>query len=83
MTVGRMGSPCCLGGDHSLGQDTKEAPEPLRAARRGVRGPLSSHLGLFMVCLIFEETVRWVRGSAPAGCSPRGLGGMGDPFKGL
>jgi hypothetical protein len=33
MTVGRAGSPCGLGMDHSLGRDAGEAPEPLRSAR--------------------------------------------------
>jgi hypothetical protein len=29
------------------------------------------------------EVIRWVRVSALAGCSPRGLGGMSYPFKGF
>jgi hypothetical protein len=49
-----------------------------------MRRPLSSHLGLIAACLIFfEETIQWVHVSAPAGCSPRGLGGMSYPFKGF
>jgi hypothetical protein len=36
-------------------------------------------------CFLFglKEAVRWVRASVPAGCSPRGLGGVWYPFKGL
>jgi hypothetical protein len=48
-----------------------------------MRGPLSPHLGLIVVLFDFKETLWWVRMSAPTGCSPRGLGGMGYPFKGL
>jgi hypothetical protein len=32
---------------------------------------------------VLKKAVRWVRASAPAGCSPRGLGGMSYPFKGF
>jgi hypothetical protein len=36
-------------------------------------------------CFLFslKEVIRWVRASAPAGCSPRGLGGVRYPFKGF
>jgi hypothetical protein len=46
---------------------------------RGPRHPIWMHYGLF----VLEETVRWVRASTPAECSPRGLGGMSYPFKAL
>jgi hypothetical protein len=45
----------------------------------GPRHPIWLHYGLFDL----EKTIRWVRASAPAGCSPRGLGGMSYPFKGF
>jgi hypothetical protein len=35
----------------------------------------------FFLCVL-EDFFRWVRVSAPAGCSPRGLGGAECPFKG-
>jgi hypothetical protein len=41
--------------------------------------PLGPYRGLFG----FEKTIQWVRMSAPAGCSPRGLRGMSYPFKGF
>jgi hypothetical protein len=46
----------------------------------GPRHPIWAHCGF--LCFL-EETVRWVRASAPTGCSPRGLGGMSYPFKGF
>jgi hypothetical protein len=45
----------------------------------GPRHPIWVRCDLF----ILEKTVRWVHASAPAGCSPRGLGGMSYPFKGF
>jgi hypothetical protein len=39
--------------------------------------PFGPYHGLFGL----EKTIWWVR--APAGCSPRGLGGMSDLFKGF
>jgi hypothetical protein len=45
----------------------------------GPRHPIWVHCGLFDL----EETIWWVRASAPAGCSPRSLGGMSYPFKGF
>jgi hypothetical protein len=38
---------------------------------------------VFVVLFVLKEAIRWVRASAPAGCSPRGLGGMSYPFKGF
>jgi hypothetical protein len=35
--------------------------------------------GLF----VLKKAVRWVRLSAPTGCSPQGLGGISYPFKGF
>jgi hypothetical protein len=45
----------------------------------GPRYPIWAYHGLFD----FTKTIRWVRTSAPAGCSPRGLEGMSYPFKGF
>jgi hypothetical protein len=44
---------------------------------------VGSHHPIWVYCGLFdlEETIRWVCASAPAGCSPRGLGGMSYPFK--
>jgi hypothetical protein len=39
--------------------------------------------GCDMVLFVLKETVWWVRTSALAGCSPRGLGGMSYPFMGF
>jgi hypothetical protein len=30
-----------------------------------------------------KEVVQWVCTSVPTGCSPQGLGGISDPFKGF
>jgi hypothetical protein len=44
---------------------------------------VGSHHPIWVYCGLFdlEETIRGVCWSAPAGCSPRGLGGMSYPFK--
>jgi hypothetical protein len=39
--------------------------------------------GPYRILFDFEKTVWGVRASAPARCSPRGLGGMSYPFKGF
>jgi hypothetical protein len=46
---------------------------------------MSPHHLIWVRCSLFilREAVRWVRTSAPVGCSPRGLGGMSYPFKGF
>jgi hypothetical protein len=45
----------------------------------GPRNLISAYCGLFDL----EKTMRWMRASAPAGYSLRGLGGMSYPFKGF
>jgi hypothetical protein len=69
-------SPCALqGADRMALLAVILFPLCSSAERRGMRGPLSSHLGLIAACLTLKRLF--------GGCSPRGLGGMSYPFKGL
>jgi hypothetical protein len=64
---GKMGYPVLLVPDSS--------PEPLEEYSRGLE--MSER---FVLCS--RGLFRWVRASAPTGCSPRGLGWVVYPFKG-
>jgi hypothetical protein len=84
MIVGQMVSPCGVGMDHSLGRDAEDAPAHCKGLTGWPLGCRVVSLTLFSrtegcawalfrpYCGLFdfEETIWWVRASAPAGCSP-------------